>query len=239
MSSHDQLFLVRISIYALLPLLLAAGHLLLDKQAQTPARRLELFMLYLLAIGVGANGIGATFGHLFLSDLIAEGAGWATGSPFQLEMGFANLVIGVLGILSIGRRDRGFRAATIIAAAILLFGATAVHLQDIIRTNNLAPGNTIQNVSNILPPLLLIILAWRSARPTDDDAESATFQSWQARQQPIVGLAAAGVGAGFGIGFALGSPLLWTLVGVFVGVGIGLVISHRAVHKQADLIVNS
>ncbi|MCA9927319.1 MAG: hypothetical protein KC419_02535, partial [Anaerolineales bacterium] len=84
----DELFFVRIFAYSLLPLLLAIGHLLLDRQARTSARRIELFIIYLFAVSVGANGIGGAFGHLFLSDLVAEGVGWATGSPFQLEMGF-------------------------------------------------------------------------------------------------------------------------------------------------------
>ena len=35
----DELFLVRIFAYSLLPLLLATGHILLDQQARTPARR--------------------------------------------------------------------------------------------------------------------------------------------------------------------------------------------------------
>ena len=229
-------YLARIFAYVILPLLLATGHMLFDRQARTPARRIELFTLYMLAIGIGANGIGATFGHLFLSDVIAEAVGWATGSPFQLEMGFANLVIGVLGVMAIGRLD-GFRTATVIAAVILLFGATIVHLWDIAATGNLAPGNTIQNVVNVVGPAVLIGLAGLSRRTADSDANSSAFLHWQARQQPIVGLAAAGVGIGFGIGFAIGGMILWTLVGTLVGVGIGIVISHRAAPGQEDLVM--
>ena len=116
-------------------------------------------MIYLFAISLGATGIGGAFGHLFLSDQIAEGIGWAAGSPFQLEMGYANLAIGVLGLIAIGRRD-GFRTATIVATTIFGVGATIVHLQDIVAHGNLAPGNTIQNVGNLLDPVLLISLTW-------------------------------------------------------------------------------
>ena len=83
----SELFMVRIFAYSILPLLLATIHILLDRQSQIPARRIELFIIYLLAIRVGANGIGGAFGHIFLSDLVANGIGWPTGSPFQLEMG--------------------------------------------------------------------------------------------------------------------------------------------------------
>lgn len=222
----NELFLVRLFAYTFLPLLLAAGHLLLDREARTPARRIELLMLYLFAISVGANGLGGAFGHLFLSDLVAEGVGWAAGSPFQLEMGFANLAIGALGIMAISRRD-GFRTATIIATAVVGFGATIVHLMDIAAEGNLAPGNTIQNVANVVDPVLLIGLTWLNARIHDPDAESPAFLRWQMRQQPIMGWVAAGVGTGFGVGYATGALLLWTLAGTLAGVAVGIVFRNR------------
>jgi Family of unknown function (DUF6790) len=222
----DNLFLARIFAYSVLPLLLAAGHMALDKQASTLPRRIEIILLYLFAISVGANGLSGAFGHLFLSDLVAEAIGWPAGSPFQLEMGFANLLIGVLGIMAIGRRD-GFRTATIIATTILGVGATLVHLQDIVVHGNLAPGNTLQNVSNLLDPILLVGLTWWAARLTDPDADSPAFLQWQLRQQPIAGFAAAGVGTGFGLGFAIDQPILLTIVGTLVGVGVGVWFSRR------------
>ncbi len=231
----NELYLVRIFAYSLLPLLLAAGHLLLDRQARTPARRIELFIVYLLAISVGANGISGAFGHLFLSDLIAEAVGWPTGSPFQLEMGFANLLVGVMGLMAVGRRD-GFRTAAILATTILGLGATAVHLWDIAATGNLAPGNTIQNIGNLLDPALLIGLSWLASRSADADAESPAFLHWQMRLQPVAGMAAIGVGAGFGIGYAAGGLLLWTVLGALLGVGVGTAISLRTAHGQNALV---
>ena len=234
----NELFLVRLFAYSLLPLLLAAGHMLLDAKSRTPARRIELLMMYLLAISVGANGISGAFGHLFLSDIVAEGVGWATGSPFQLEMGFANLLVGVLGLMAVGRRD-GFRTATILATTILGVGATVVHLLDIAATGNLAPGNTIQNLGNLLDPLLLIGLSWLAARTTDPDAESPAFLLWQQRQQPVAGMAAIGVGTGFGLGFAMGGLFLWTLTGALVGVGIGVVLSRRITEHQDAMVLEN
>lgn len=232
----DELFLVRIFAYSLLPLLLATGHMLLDRQARTTARRIELIIIYLLAISVGANGLSGAFGHLFLSDLVAEGVGWATGSPFQLEMGYANLLVGVLGLMAIGRRD-GFRTAAIIATTIIGFGATMVHLQDIVAHGNLAPGNTIQNIGNLLDPILLIGLTWWSSRLTTTDAETSSFLQWQAGQQPIAGMTAAGIGMGFGIGYAVGGLFLWTLIGALFGVGVGIVLSKRVAKMENILPV--
>jgi hypothetical protein len=50
----------------------------------------------------------------------------------------------------------GFREATVIAVAIVGVGATVVHVIDILQGGNLAPGNSIQNVANLLRPALLI-----------------------------------------------------------------------------------
>lgn len=227
----NELFLVRIFAYSLLPLLLAAGHILLDQQTNTTARRIELILLYVFAISVGANGLSGAFGHLFLSDMVAEGVGWATGSPFQLEMGFANLAVGMLGLIAVGRRD-GFRTATIIATTVIGVGATYVHLVDIVAHGNLAPGNTIQNVSNLLDPILLIALARWSAVISDPDTHSPAFQRWQMNQQHIVGLTAAGIGSGFGLGYAVGSLLVWTLLGALVGLVAGLFLSRRRVETE-------
>lgn len=227
----NELFLVRIFAYSITPLLLATGHMMLDRQARTKARRIELFIVYLLAISVGANGLGGAVGHLFLSDLIAEGVGWPTGSPFQLEMGFANLLIGVLGIMAISHRG-GFRTATIIATTILGVGATSVHIWDIALTGNLSPGNTVQNLGNLLDPALLIGLSWLAARLHDSDRESPAFLLWQMRLQPIVGMAAIGIGTGFAIGYAADGLLFWTIAGTALGVGLGVFISRRIAHGQ-------
>ena len=230
----DELFLVRIFGYSLLPLLLAGAHILLDRQVSTTTRRIELALMYLLAISVGANGIGGAFGHLFLSDLVAEGIGWPAGSPFQLEMGYANLAVGILGVMAISRRD-GFRTAAILATTIIGAGATVVHLQDIVAHGNLSPGNTIQNVSNLLDPILLISLSWWAARLAEPDALSAEFRRWQAQQQPVMGMAAAGVGMGFGVGFAVGALFWGTFLGALLGLVVGFYMRRQIVRRQAEL----
>jgi hypothetical protein len=100
---------------------------------------LEIFLLYLFGVGVAGSGIGGFFGHFFISDSVAESIGWPTGNPFQLEVGFANLAVGILGIVAMGRRD-GFREATVVAVTVFGVGATVVHVMDVIESGNLAPG---------------------------------------------------------------------------------------------------
>jgi hypothetical protein len=219
-------YILRIFVYVVLPLLLALAHNRLDRGARTRERRLEVFLLYLLGIGVGANGIGGFSGHLFASDQVAEAIGWPAGNPFQLEVGFANLALGVLGVIAIHRRD-GFREATVIAGTVFSVGATIVHLMDILETGNLAPGNTVQNVSNLVRPALLIAflaLSRRAGRggesevqPAADRARQAEFERWRAPQARWVAWITGGVAMGFGIGLALEQGLLGALLGVALG----------------------
>jgi 4-amino-4-deoxy-L-arabinose transferase-like glycosyltransferase len=221
---------IRVFAFSILPVIIAAGHLGLDSRSRPRERRLELFLLYLFGIGVAGNGIGGFFGHVLLSDQVAESIGWPTGNPFQLEVGVANLAIGILGVVAMGRRD-GFREATVVAATVFGVGATVVHVVDVIETGNLAPGNTIQNISNLLRPALLIAFltaSRRAERSPASDAQTQGFDRWREPRIRAAGLMTGGVAAGFGGGSAIDLPLIGTLVGTLVGAGLAAFVIARA-----------
>jgi hypothetical protein len=136
-----------------------------------------------------------------------------------LEVGFANLALGVLGVIAIHRRD-GLREATVIAATVFSVGATIVHLMDILSTGNLAPGNTVQNVGNLARPALLIALlvySRRADRKGEPELDPAEFERWRAVQANWVAWITGGLAMGFGIGLALQQGLLGAALGVAVG----------------------
>jgi 4-amino-4-deoxy-L-arabinose transferase-like glycosyltransferase len=221
---------IRVFAFSVLPVIIAAGQLGLDSSSRPRERRLELFLLYLFGIGVAGSGIGGFFGHVFISDPVAESIGWPTGNPFQLEVGMANLAIGILGIVAMGRRD-GFREATVIMATVLGVGATLIHVMDVIETGNLAPGNTIQNISNLLRPALLIALlaaSRRAERSPASEAQTPGFDRWREPRIRAAGIMTGTVAAGFGGGFAIDLPLIGTLVGTLVGAGLAGFVLARA-----------
>jgi hypothetical protein len=164
---------------------------------------------------VAASGLSGFFGHVFTPDAVAESIGWPKGSPFQQEMGFANLALGVLGLIAAGRRD-GFREATVIAVAVVGVGATVVHVIDILQEDNLAAGNSIQNVANLLKPALLIVS--RRSEPARTGAVS--FDRWRMTVVGTAGMVTAVVGTGFGIGFALELTAPATLFAAVLAAGI-------------------
>jgi hypothetical protein len=227
---------LRIFIYSVLPLIIAVGHVALDKTAHSRERRLEICLLYLFGIGVAGSGIGGFFGHFFLSETVAESIGWPAGNPFQLEVGFANLAIGVLGIVAMGRRD-GFREATVIAVTVFAVGATIVHVMDIVETGNLAPCNTIQNIGNLLKPALLIIFlaaSRRAERSLNFEGHASGFDTWRGPRILAAALITGSVAAGFSVGFAIDQPVIGTLFGILVGAGFAsFVIARSSPRREA------
>jgi 4-amino-4-deoxy-L-arabinose transferase-like glycosyltransferase len=221
---------IRVFTFSVLPVIIAVGHLSLDRSSRPRERRLEIFLLYLFGIGVAGSGIGGFFGHFFISDSVAESIGWPTGNPFQLEVGVANLAVGILGVVAMGRRD-GFREATVIAATVFGVGATVVHVMDVIESSNLAPGNTTQNISNLLRPALLIAFlaaSRRAERSPASQAQTPGFDRWREPRIRAAGLMTGSVAAGFGAGFAIELPLIGTLVGTLVGAGLAAFVVTRA-----------
>ena len=221
---------IRVFAFSVLPVIIAVGQLSVDSSSRPRERRLEIFLLYLFGVGVAGSGIGGFFGHVFISDPVAESIGWPTGNPFQLEVGVANLAVGILGVVAMGRRD-GFREATVIAATVFGIGATVVHVMDVIESGNLAPGNTIQNISNLLRPALLIAFLAASRRAEHSPASEAQtpgFEQWREPRIRAAGLMTGSVAAGFGAGFAIDLPLIGTLVGTLVGAGLAASVVARA-----------
>lgn len=232
------IFALRIFIFFILPLLLAGTVVLLDRATSDRERRIETFLIFLFALGVAGGGISNFFAHFFLSDLVAQSIGWPTGSPFQLEIAFANLAIGVLGLIAVGRRD-GFREATVIAVTVFSGGATIVHIMDIVATGNLAPGNTLQNVLNVVKPALLIWLLLQARKlesESGSEAKSSEFEQWRGSLMEAAGIATACVATAFGIGFALNLPVLITLLGTLVSIAAVITILNRSPWHQIRML---
>ena len=107
---------------------------------------------------VGMAGIISVTGHLFKADDVARSIGWPPGSPFQWEVGIADLGWGVVGVLC-PVYGRGFWLATIIVASIFLLGAAVGHVKQMVVAKNFAPGNAgAIFAADVLVPVFLIVL---------------------------------------------------------------------------------
>ncbi|MGB8310301.1 MAG: DUF6790 family protein [Halobacteriota archaeon] len=145
-------------LYIPISIIVAIVYLLIDKEPRTRHRVIGVFLLSFLVISIGISSLIGFVGHIFFADQIAANIGWAAGSPFQREVGFANLVIGILGITCIWLRGN-YWIATVIATTIFLWGAAYGHIMDIIVHGNYAPGNAGGVLyDDILVPLITIVL---------------------------------------------------------------------------------
>lgn len=133
-----------------------AIHLALMKK-----RSWHLAVELLLMYSMGVSGFKGIFGgfvmHTFFADEMARSIGWAAGSPFQTEVAFSNLAIGVLGTLTFFRKD--FWLPFIIVSTILGWGAAYTHILDILNSGNFSSNNAGPILyADILMPVGRIIL---------------------------------------------------------------------------------
>jgi hypothetical protein len=216
----------RVFVFSVLPLALAFIHVRFSQGAQNRLWKIEVYLIYLFLLGVGASGLSGFFGHVFVPDVVADSIDWERGSPFQQEMGFANLAVGILGLIAAGRRD-GFREATVVAVTVLGVGASVVHMVDLVQTGNLAPGNSIQLFANLIKPGLLIPLLMMSRRTALQIAATPSFDD---RRGPVIGTAGAVtgvVGTAFGLGFAFDQVVPAALAGSLVAATVTVLAARK------------
>jgi hypothetical protein len=117
---------------------------------------LEGLLLYMFLINVALAGFWAFFAHVFFADEAAKFMGFGPGSPFQYEIGIANLAFGVLGLVCIWERG-DFWLATALGYSVFLFGEGIGHVHEMVVNRNYAPGNSgIALWFHLVFPLLLL-----------------------------------------------------------------------------------
>lgn len=113
-------------------------------------------LMWQLAVGLGLGLIWAGIGHLLMPDMVARSIGWAAGSPFQREVGLWDLALGVVGVLCLKFRERGFWTAVIIGTGIFYVGAGLGHLYELLVHGDTAVNNAGAVLYiDLLYPLLL------------------------------------------------------------------------------------
>jgi len=111
----------------------------------------------ILLFSVGIQGIWAWMGHCFFSERVAKHIGWQT-SPFQHEVGYANLGFGIAAILAFFWPI--FAPGVAVGITIFMLGAAWGHVREMIKAKNFAPGNAgpIFFTDIIIPVTIIICL---------------------------------------------------------------------------------
>jgi len=117
----------------------------------------EQALRWMLFLGMGWFLAGNTISHTFLARSTAKAIGWAD-SPFQYEVGFASLGIGLAGIFASQSDSSDAWVVASIAGGIFLLLAGIAHVREIIREKNYSPGSTVVLITDFGVPISLLVL---------------------------------------------------------------------------------
>jgi hypothetical protein len=146
-------------IFTLIAFVGASVHLAFSPERRSSRAAITgTYLLYLLFFYVGLMGVLTAYGHVFRPVETSASIGWST-SPYEYEVGMADLTVGVLGVLCLKFRGN-FWLATAIANAVWLLGDAIGHVRQMILSNNHAANNSgIFLVTEFIMPLVILFLA--------------------------------------------------------------------------------
>lgn len=140
-----------------LPVFLFVAALALAAAWRTGAPIADRLLNWILLLPIGVSGIWAAVFHLFFPEMAAADIGWEP-SPFQFEVGMADLAMGIAACISFWR-SLDFKAAVVIINGIFLLGDAIGHVRQMIAEGNFASGNAgAPFVGDLIFPALSIIL---------------------------------------------------------------------------------
>jgi hypothetical protein len=150
--------------FAVMALVAASVHLMLSSKRRSGAVSIvRTYLLYLLFIYVGLMGLFTAYYHVFRPVEASASIGWST-SPYEYEVGMADLTVGVLGVLCLVFRE-GFWLATAIAEAVWLLGDAVGHIKQMVANNNHAEYNSgIFLIFELAMPVLILGLVFYHRR---------------------------------------------------------------------------
>src|SRR5271170_7000086 len=89
------------AVFAVLSLVAASIHLGVSSSKRSSRRAIAAtYLLYLLVIYVGLMGLLTAYAHVFRPLQTSASIGWST-SPYEYEVGMADLTVGVLDFLCV------------------------------------------------------------------------------------------------------------------------------------------
>ena len=157
--------------FFVLGLLAAAIALWRGRTERGRAAIVEALFSYFLLFSIGLANVYNFVMHVFFGQLAAHFIGWED-SPFQQEVGFASLGFAAVGLLAF-KGSFDLRVAAVVGPACFLWGAASVHIYQMIKSHNFAPGNAgIIFYTDLLIPLVGLLFLWLQRRTTGRAKES-------------------------------------------------------------------
>lgn len=147
-------------VFTHLPVILTVIALAIAAVSRRPPNAAERFLAWLLLLPVGAEMLWAGGFHVFFPHTAASFIGWQV-SPFQFEIGVADMAFGVVAVASFWR-GLEFKAAAVTYVVLFYLGVAIGHVHQAVAAGNFSPGNFgvllgLTLVKMILLPVLLLL----------------------------------------------------------------------------------
>jgi hypothetical protein len=141
-----------------IPTVLFALALLIATFSHGQPRTVERYLSWILLLGVGGEALWGGLFHVLAPQTAAAFIHWQV-SPFQFEMGMADIALGIVAVISFWQ-NLDYKAAVVTFTSVLFAGLAYGHIHQIISAGNFAPGNAgaLLILTIIKPPLLIGLL---------------------------------------------------------------------------------
>lgn len=153
--------IIRFVLGNLTPLLFAFA-LAAARFAKSPHAYGARLLNWLLLLPVGVGGLWSGSFHVFFPEIASRSIGWQP-SPFEYEIGVADIAMGITAIVSFWR-PLVFKAAVILCVTIFYFGVAVNHVRDALIGGNLAPNNFGALLAVTIAQILLLPLLYLRAK---------------------------------------------------------------------------
>ena len=144
------------------PLIMFVVAILVATIVRRPQPTAERYLAWLLLFSVGIDGIWAGIFHIFFPGVASGEIGWQP-SPFEFEIGVADLSLRIVAVISFWR-SLSFQSAIAFFAALFYAGVVIGHFNQAFAHGDYSPDNFgIMLIVTILRVVLIAILlraAW-------------------------------------------------------------------------------
>jgi hypothetical protein len=143
-----------------IPAIMFVAALVVAALVRQPPNFPSRLLAWMLLLSVGVEESWAGLFHVFFPHVAAASIGWEV-SPFQFEIGVADIAIGVTAIASFWR-SLSFKAATVSYVTLFYAGVAIGHVREAVTSGNYSANNfglllLITVVKVILLPALYLM----------------------------------------------------------------------------------
>lgn len=151
----DAITLVLSNVPVLMLVLAIAVAAVTKRPASVPQR----YFSWLLLLSIGLESLWGGLFHVFFPDLASAQIGWQP-SPYEFEIGIADIALGVVAIIAFWRSN-SFKSAVAAYAVLFNAGVLVGHVRQAIGTGNFSSDNMgLMQVVTAIHVVVLPILLW-------------------------------------------------------------------------------